>query len=32
MKKRGKNIWDILAWIALSTIIIWTTLKITGVI
>jgi len=32
MVKRGLNIWDVLAWIALLIIILWAILKVTGVI
>jgi len=31
MKKR-LNFWDILAWVALGSIVLWTILKITGII
>jgi len=30
--KRGLSIWDILAWIALASIVLWITLKILGII
>jgi hypothetical protein len=30
--KRGRNFWDILAWIVLAGIILWLILKITGII
>jgi hypothetical protein len=30
--KRGLSVWDILAWFALASIIIWGILKVTGII
>lgn len=30
--KRGRSIWDIIAWIALGVIVVWVVLKITGMI
>ena len=30
--KRGRNFWDILAWIVLAGIILWLILKVTGII
>ena len=30
--KRGTNIWDILAWLALFSIVVWVTLKVIGII
>lgn len=32
MSKRGVSIWDLLAWIALGSIVVWALLKIFGVI
>jgi len=32
MKKRGLNIWDVIAWIVLAGILLWLILKVLGII